>query len=54
MRPLSGSARTPGGNVAHGDPRWLPFLRKIGMAPEQMGAIRFEVRLSPGVDAPAN
>ncbi len=24
------------------DPRWLPFLRKIGKAPEQLAAIRFE------------
>lgn len=29
------------------DPRWLPFLRKVGRAPEQLSAIRFEVRLSP-------
>ncbi|MEE4175279.1 MAG: tetratricopeptide repeat protein [Xanthomonadales bacterium] len=25
------------------DPRWLPFLRKVGIAPEQLAAIRFEV-----------
>jgi TolB-like protein/Tfp pilus assembly protein PilF len=25
------------------DPRWLPFLRKIGYAPEQLAAIRIEV-----------
>jgi hypothetical protein len=29
----------------HRDPRWLPFLRKIGKAPEQLAAIRFDVRL---------
>ena len=29
------------------DPRWLPFLRKLGKSPEQLGAIRFEVPLSP-------
>jgi len=29
----------------HDDPRWLPFLRRIGMAPEQLDAIPFEVRL---------
>jgi len=29
----------------HSDPRWLPFLRKHGMAPEQLAAIRFEVKL---------
>jgi len=25
------------------DPRWLPFLRKLGMAPEQLAAIPFAV-----------
>jgi len=27
------------------DPRWLLFLRKIGKAPEQLAAIKFEVKL---------
>jgi tetratricopeptide (TPR) repeat protein len=27
------------------DSRWLPFLRSIGMSPEQLAAIEFEVRL---------
>jgi TolB-like protein/Flp pilus assembly protein TadD len=27
------------------DPRWLPFLRKVGVAPEQLEAIKFEVKL---------
>jgi tetratricopeptide (TPR) repeat protein len=27
------------------DSRWLPFLRKHGMAPEQLAAIKFEVKL---------
>jgi len=27
----------------HADPRWLPFLRKIGMAPEQLAKIPFKV-----------
>jgi tetratricopeptide (TPR) repeat protein len=31
----------------HKDPRWLPFLRKIGRAPEQVAAIKFDVKL-PG------
>ena len=30
----------------HEDPRWLPFLRKIGKAPEQLAAIKFDVKLS--------
>jgi TolB-like protein/Flp pilus assembly protein TadD len=29
----------------HNDPRWLPFLRKIGKAPEQLAAIKFEVKV---------
>lgn len=27
------------------DPRWLPFMRKLGKAPEQLAAIKFEVPL---------
>jgi TolB-like protein/Flp pilus assembly protein TadD len=26
------------------DPRWLPFVRKVGKAPEQLAAIKFDVR----------
>ena len=29
----------------HDDPRWLPFLRKAGRAPEQLAAIEFDVAL---------
>ena len=29
----------------HGDPRWFPFLESIGMSPEQLAAIEFEVAL---------
>ena len=29
----------------HADPRWLPFLRKIGRAPEQLAKIEFKVTL---------
>jgi TolB-like protein/Tfp pilus assembly protein PilF len=31
----------------HSDPRWLPFLRKIGKAPEQLAQIKFKVTLPP-------
>ncbi len=31
----------------HSDPRWLPFLRKIGRAPEQVAGIKFNPKL-PG------
>ena len=31
----------------HNDPRWLPFLRKYGRAPEQLAAIPFNVTLPP-------
>ena len=29
----------------HDDPRWLPFLRKVGYAPEQVAKIEFKVKL---------
>ena len=29
----------------HDDPRWLPFLRKIGLGPEQRAAIKLDVPL---------
>ena len=29
----------------HDDPRWLPFLRKLGKAPEQLAKIKFDVTL---------
>ena len=35
----------------HSDPRWLPFLRKLGMAPEQLAAIKFDVKV-PHAPAP--
>jgi hypothetical protein len=31
----------------HSDARWLPFLRKIGKAPEQLAQIKFKVTLPP-------
>ena len=31
----------------HSDSRWLPFLRKIGRAPEQLAQIKFKVTLPP-------
>jgi adenylate cyclase len=31
----------------HSDPRWLPFLHKIGKAPEQLAKIEFKVTLPP-------
>ncbi len=31
----------------HSDPRWLPFLRKVGVAPEQLARIQFKVTLPP-------
>ncbi len=29
----------------HDDPRWLPFLERIGKSPEQLAAIEFKVTL---------
>ena len=46
--PGSGSravARPPMFANIHSDPRWLPFLRKLGMAPEQLAAIKFDVKV---------
>ncbi|MGA9423344.1 MAG: tetratricopeptide repeat protein [Rhodanobacteraceae bacterium] len=34
----------------HNDPRWLPLLRTLGQAPEQLAKIEFKVTL-PGADA---
>ena len=31
----------------HSDPRWLPFLRKLGRAPEQLAKIQFKMTLPP-------
>ena len=31
----------------HQDPRWSPFLRKIGRAPDQLAAVKFDIRI-PG------
>ncbi|MGB5675349.1 MAG: hypothetical protein WBO43_12445, partial [Gemmatimonadota bacterium] len=42
---LADIAVTPEFANIHDDPRWLPFLQSIGRAPEQLAAIRFEVRL---------
>jgi hypothetical protein len=29
----------------HGDPRWLPFLRKVGKTPERLAKVEFKVTL---------
>ena len=29
----------------HDDPRWLPLLRRVGKAPEQLAVIEFDVAL---------
>jgi hypothetical protein len=29
----------------HGDPRWMPFLRKIGKTPEQSAVVKFTVTI---------
>jgi hypothetical protein len=29
----------------HDDPRWLPFLRKIGRAPEQLAKVELKLTL---------
>ena len=42
---LGAAAVYPTLAVLHDDPRWLPFLRRLGMAPEQLAAIKFDVRV---------
>jgi len=37
----------------HADPRWLPFLRKIGKAPEQLAKIEFKVTVPTLTEANA-
>ena len=38
----------------HADPRWLPFLRKLGKAPEQLAKIEFKVTLPQAEASPAS
>ena len=33
----------PWWRIMHSDPRWLPLLRRMGKAPEQLAAIKFDV-----------
>jgi TolB-like protein/Tfp pilus assembly protein PilF len=40
---LADIARLPYFASLHDDPRWLPFLRRNGFAPEQLAAIKFDV-----------
>ena len=42
---LSAIASEPLWDNVRRDPRWLPFLRKINMTPEQLAAIKFDVKL---------
>jgi hypothetical protein len=34
-------------DLGHSDPRWLHFLRKLGLAPERLAKIQFKVTLPP-------
>ncbi len=38
----------PGFDKLRDDPRWLPFLRRVGYAPEQLEGIRLEITLPQG------
>jgi tetratricopeptide (TPR) repeat protein len=44
---LMGIATDPFFATLHDDPRWRPFLRKLGKAPDQLAAIKFDVKISP-------
>jgi len=51
---LSGVAVEPLFANLKNDPRWLPFLRKIGKAPEQLAKIEFDVALpQPSTQLPS-
>jgi hypothetical protein len=43
---LGAIADYPRFNSLHDDPRWLPILRRVGIAPEQRSRIRFNPRPS--------
>jgi TolB-like protein len=38
--------------VLHKDPRWLPLLRRLGLAPEQLTAIKFNISVPPSASPP--
>lgn len=40
---LDGAGTNPLLRKLHDDPRWLPFLRSVGQAPEQLAAVEFNV-----------
>jgi TolB-like protein/Tfp pilus assembly protein PilF len=48
---LSGIVTEPLFDKIRHDPRWLPFLRKLGYAPEQLAKIQFTVTLPDATDA---
>ena len=48
---LEGAAGHPLLTKLHDDPRWLPFLRRVGQAPEQLAKIEFNPRLPYEVPA---
>jgi len=43
QRQIAGVATNPLLHKLHDDPRWLPFLRSVGQAPEQLAALKFDV-----------
>jgi TolB-like protein/Tfp pilus assembly protein PilF len=42
---LGALAVHPAFAVLHKDPRWLPLLRRLGMAPEQLAAVEFNIKV---------
>ncbi len=43
--PLGVIASDPWLRNLHSDPRWMPLLRRLGSAPEQLAAIKFDIKV---------
>jgi len=51
---IPGIVADPMVDSLHDDPRWLPFLRKVGYAPEQLAKIEFKVKLPATAGSPTS
>jgi len=51
-QPMGGLARHPLFTAIHEDPRWEPFLRKIGQHPEQVAATPLDIEIPGSIESP--